>query len=222
MAAEELFDLCDEWGRPLGRLKPRSLVHRDGDWHRAFHCWLVEPDDASNDAAILLQRRALDKDTNPGLWDVSVGGHYSAGEDLEGGLREIKEELGLDVGPGELILAGWRREVAHLPGGVVDREVQDVYFLTRPVDLAALRPAPAEVIGVARLPHMALAGLADGSLPRVVAGGGPVNELGHVAAGTIEVCADELLPRTDGYYARVAAFAADLVRGKSKSEPGWW
>lgn len=221
MAAEELFDLCDEWGRPVGRTKARSLVHRDGDWHRAFHCWLVERDDAG-EPSILLQRRALDKDTNPGFWDVSVGGHYSAGEGIEGGLREIREELGLRVSQRDLILAGWRREDIRYENGLIDREVQDVYFLSRAVDLRALRPDPAEVIAVARIPAAALARLAGGSLSQVVASGGPVDGRRRVQPQVIEILADELLPRADGYYARVASFAADLSRGERPAEPGWW
>jgi isopentenyldiphosphate isomerase len=217
---EELFDLCDEWGRPLGRTKLRSLVHRDGDWHRAFHCWLVDID-TSAEATILLQRRAFDKDTNPGLWDVSVGGHYSAGEGLEGGLREIREELGLDVAAHELVLAGWHREARHA-SGPIDREVQDVYFLFRPVDLRTLRPDPREVIAVARLPATAFARLADGSVSRIGALGGPVDSRGRVDPATIELVQAELLPRADGYYARAAGFAVDLVLGRPRAEPSWW
>jgi len=219
--AEELFDLCDEWGRRVGRTKPRSLVHRDGDWHRAFHCWLVERNDAG-EPLILLQRRALDKDTNPGFWDVSVGGHYSAGEGIEGGLREIREELGLYVAANDLVLAGWRREDIHYENGLIDREVQDVYFLSRAVDLRALRPEPAEVIAVARVPAATLAQLAGGSLSHMMASGGRVDGRRRVHPQGIEIPAAALLPRADGYYARVAAFAAALSRGEGPAEPGWW
>ena len=55
---------------------------------------------------LVLQRRSEAKDTWPGLWDVSVGGHYAAGEGLEGGLREIEEELGLEVREEQLVQAG--------------------------------------------------------------------------------------------------------------------
>lgn len=36
-------------------------------------------------------------DTFPGMWDVSVGGHFTAGESsLETAVKETSEELGLD------------------------------------------------------------------------------------------------------------------------------
>jgi isopentenyldiphosphate isomerase len=43
-----------------------------------------------------LQKRAASKDIQPGKWDSAVGGHVSAGEDLEAALsRELREELGV-------------------------------------------------------------------------------------------------------------------------------
>ena len=73
---EEYFDILDEHGNKTDRIKPRSEVHRDGDWHRAVHIWII-----NNQGEILLQRRAPDKDTHPNFWDISVGGHLQAGDD---------------------------------------------------------------------------------------------------------------------------------------------
>ena len=38
---EEEFDVLDAEGRPTGRVKARSAVHRDGDWHAAVHVWVL-------------------------------------------------------------------------------------------------------------------------------------------------------------------------------------
>jgi isopentenyldiphosphate isomerase len=217
----ELFDLCDEWGRPLGQAKPRAQVHRDGDWHRSFHCWLLSGDDPV-EPSILLQQRALDKDTWPRCWDVSVGGHYAAGEGLDGGLREIREEMGLAVSEHDLVPAARRREVARHEGGVIDREVQDVYFLCRRVDVRVLRPNT-EVTAVASVPSGTLVQLADGTLSRALVPGGPVDDRGRIRSTRVEVLAGLLVPRPDGYYARVAAFAALLASGgQPAGPPGWW
>ena len=220
MAAEELFDVCDEWGRPLGRRKARSLVHRDGDWHRSFHCWLVDTDDA-NESSLLLQRRALDKDTNPGLWDVSVAGHYAAGEGVEGGLREIREEIGLHVEERELVLAGWRREEVFYENGLIEREVQDVYFLARRIHLLSLRPDLAEVIAVARLPTAIFVSLTSGLLNEVTVRSGLVDERGRVRLQDVALALGDVVQRADGYYARVADFAGRLGTGQTTA-PTWW
>jgi isopentenyldiphosphate isomerase len=45
---------------------------------------------------ILLQKRPMSKQIQPGKWDTSVGGHISAGETLEKALqKEAFEEIGL-------------------------------------------------------------------------------------------------------------------------------
>src|ERR1700751_5688982 len=87
----ELIDILDAEGNKTGRVKLKSEVHRDGDWHRAAHVWLLR---SSNQ--VLLQRRSRSKENNPGKWDVSVAGHLSAGEaSVQAALRETKEEIGL-------------------------------------------------------------------------------------------------------------------------------
>ena len=56
-------------------------MHRDGDWHRSVHVWVVDTAEAGRGAArVLLQRRSEHKDTYPGHWDVSVAGHVEAGD----------------------------------------------------------------------------------------------------------------------------------------------
>ena len=95
--ASERLDVLDEHGIPTGTTKSRGEVHRDGDWHRAFQLWIVKEGNY-----VLLQRRAKGKDLEPGKVDVTVGGHYRAGETLLDVVREVEQEIGLSVRPGEL------------------------------------------------------------------------------------------------------------------------
>ncbi|HLJ74165.1 MAG TPA: NUDIX hydrolase, partial [Thermoanaerobaculia bacterium] len=66
----ELIDVLKPDGLPTGERKPKAEIHRDGDWHRAAHIWIV-----SRDGRFLIQRRSPRKENNPGLWDVSAAGH---------------------------------------------------------------------------------------------------------------------------------------------------
>lgn len=119
----ELLDVVTPEGAPTGERKARSAVHRDGDWHRVFHLWIVKDRDR-----VLVQRRAPGKDLAPGKLDVTVGGHLRAGETWADGLREVREELGLEVPIVELEHLGtFRSERVH--PHALDREVQETFVL---------------------------------------------------------------------------------------------
>jgi isopentenyldiphosphate isomerase len=81
---------------PTGEVKERNRVHKDGDWHRSTHAWVVQRDaQGDNSVSVLLQRRSPYKDTHPSLLDVSCAGHVNAGDDVfDTTMRELKEELG--------------------------------------------------------------------------------------------------------------------------------
>ena len=85
----ELLDVLAE-GRTLGRIE-RGAVRPLGLLTQAIHLngW-------SPDGNLWVARRALDKSTDPGLWDTLAGGLVSAGEDpVSALLRESHEEAGL-------------------------------------------------------------------------------------------------------------------------------
>ena len=91
-----------DWGetyfpapQPIGKVKKRSQVHKEGDWHRSMHLWIYQSDSTNDDVRVLLQRRSPYKDTHPNLLDVSCAGHVNAGDDIaETTMREMEEELG--------------------------------------------------------------------------------------------------------------------------------
>ena len=86
---DELLDLYSASGTPLGRAKPRSAVHRDGDWHKTFHCWMCYRGEAGQEM-LILQKRSPHVETWPNRFDITAAGHYRTGEDLSGGVRELE------------------------------------------------------------------------------------------------------------------------------------
>jgi isopentenyldiphosphate isomerase len=163
-APDELLDVLDERGIPTGERKPRSAVHRDGDWHRTVHVWVVR-----SDAHVLVQRRAEGKELEPGRLDVSVGGHRLAGELDVDIPREVEEELGLIVTFGALTYLG-TAVTDRAYGEYVDREFQDVYVVTDDTPLSGLTLPAAEVDVVYEVPlDRAIELFRDG---RYVAAGG--------------------------------------------------
>jgi len=83
--------------------------------HRAVHLVVM-----NEKGEVLLQQRSARKDSHPGWWDISVGGHVDVGETYEdAATRELREELGI---------AGAFREVAQRsPAGENGWEFVRVY-----------------------------------------------------------------------------------------------
>ena len=95
----EMFDVVNENDVVIDQ-QPRQIVHQRNLLHRAVHALVY---DRRN--RLYLQKRALNKDTNPGLWDTSMGGHLETGETYDqAAIRETFEELGivLDHAPEKL------------------------------------------------------------------------------------------------------------------------
>lgn len=95
----ELIDVLDENGVFTGEVLPRDEVHKKGLWHRAIVVAIINENNQ-----ILLQKRSLTKEKNAGMWDISVAGHISSGQDaLSAAAREINEEVS--------VLLGYRTEI---------------------------------------------------------------------------------------------------------------
>ncbi len=91
---EELLDVLDSNGIKTGEILPRKEVHKKGLWHRIIVVAIVNEKNE-----VLIQQRSENKDKNPGMWDISVTGHLSAGQDsLTAATREISEEVSVSLG----------------------------------------------------------------------------------------------------------------------------
>jgi len=97
--ADEFFDVYNPAGQCVGQYLRRECHGNPALLHRAVHVVVFHP----SEPAILLQKRKMTKDIQPGKWDTAVGGHLNAGEDyLTAALRELHEELGITANADEL------------------------------------------------------------------------------------------------------------------------
>ena len=123
----EYVDVFDANYNHLGKER-KHKVYSDGLWHQAFYCWIIRPNNK-----ILLQLRSKDKSHFPNKVDASAAGTISAGETvLTGGIREIKEELGINVDEKRLRYLGFFQQAADLPtqkGLFYIRGLSHAYFL---------------------------------------------------------------------------------------------
>lgn len=91
MKMAELWDIYTEDRMPTGRLHERGVPIPQGDYHIVVNCWVV-----TGEGEILLSQRDPAKPFG-NLWECT-GGSVVAGEDsLLGALREVKEEVGIDL-----------------------------------------------------------------------------------------------------------------------------
>lgn len=127
----ELLDIVDENGIPTGEVVEREKAHREGVRHRTSHVWIARKRDGR--VEILLQKRSQGKDSHPGCYDISSAGHIPAGVDfIPSALRELKEELGIEANPEELIYCGVRKgmyEDVFYGRRFVDNQISNVYLL---------------------------------------------------------------------------------------------
>lgn len=88
----ELIDIVDENNELLGIVEKREIVHKKKLWHRLVSCWIM-----NEKGEILLQKRSHTKIRNPDKW-ARTGGHVNSSENVEEAIiREIKEEIGIDI-----------------------------------------------------------------------------------------------------------------------------
>lgn len=88
----EIWDLYDDDGKVTGETHLRGFPIPDGRYHLAVHAWITD-----GKGNYLISQRSSDRKKHPLLWEC-VGGSVLVGEtSYEGALREIREEIGLDL-----------------------------------------------------------------------------------------------------------------------------
>ena len=91
MKAIEYFPLVNEVGEVIGKATRTECHSGSFLLHPVVHLHLF-----NSLGELYLQKRALNKDIQPGKWDTSVGGHVDYGEEIAVALRrEVGEELGI-------------------------------------------------------------------------------------------------------------------------------
>lgn len=202
----ELLDIYDENMTWLGT-KERSAVHRDGDWHRVFQCWVIYRDSAGRDF-VVLQRRGPHKDSFPNRLDVSAAGHYAAGEVTRDGLREVREELGIEARFDDLIPLGTRVSVARC-GSLIDREFADVFFLIDGRPLSSYAYQRDEVAGLVALDVDAGLALIEGGRAVTAAAVG-------YGATVVTLAPADFIPTVDSYLHKILLLARRCLNGETR------
>lgn len=139
----EYFDILDKNGVWTGDKRSRTEVHHKGLWHRGIHLWIINHNDD-----ILIQKRHPDKDFYPGVWDLSVAGHVTAGDtSRQTVVKETREELGLELEASEFTFLFTSIQTVQ-QGDIINNEFTDVYILRRTPELNSLKLQKNEVTDI--------------------------------------------------------------------------
>ena len=209
----EYIDIFDANFCPCGSME-REEAHRLGKWHCTIHCWVVNG--SYKGGAILLQQRGTNVRYYPGLFDISAAGHIRSGEDLQQALREVDEELGIEVSPENLHFLGYRIEVSDWEeGNDKNREFAPTYMLRCDRPLAQYVPQVEEVEGLYWLPISDALKLFSGALQEVELEGICLNELRNGYKPALRVVKkDCFVPRKQNLYLTIAIMAERLIEGR--------
>jgi 8-oxo-dGTP pyrophosphatase MutT (NUDIX family) len=134
---------------PNGETKTARQAIADGNWLGTFNIWLFTRDP---EPSIIYQMRSPHVVWEPGKLDVAAGGHYNAGEQEFDGLRELREELGIDI-PKEKVQFFGRKLYAGIDvKGRERKSVISVYLAEYDGKLEDMKLQDYEVTAVAKLP----------------------------------------------------------------------
>lgn len=139
--ADELIDILTVSGSFKGEVNLKSEAHKKGLWHASAQIWLYTPN-----GEILIQKRAINKDTYPGLWDISVAGHLSAGDSpISAALREIEEEVGLVISAEALHFLKTIKNSKSPTNSIIDNEFNHLFICCTPIIIKQLKLQVEEV-----------------------------------------------------------------------------
>ena len=88
----ELWDVYDRHRNKSGRAVERGKPMAAGDFHIVVHVWL-----RNSRGEWLISKRSPAKEDWPGWWETTGGSALVGDDSLAAALREVKEELGIDL-----------------------------------------------------------------------------------------------------------------------------
>lgn len=175
----------------------RAEAHRNGYWHKTFQCWIAQPEQERY--RLLFQKRHPSKDTFPGKLDKTAAGHLLEGETVEDGIREIQEEIGLDIPFRDLYSCGVIPMETPMKDGGVDREFCHVFLYTCPLPLELYRLEENEVAALYAVDAEQFRKLVYGEISELEGEGIEPGSDGYEHT-IVRLGPDDFTPQSDEYY----------------------
>ena len=128
----EYLDIYDENACRTGRVILRGTPVQPGEYSMSVHLYIY-----NKNGDFLLQKRSKTKKSLPGIWSVTCGAVSSGENSLQAGLREAKEEVGLDLREDQLEMTARikrRRSFVDIYFVSVDFKIEDCVLQAEEVD----------------------------------------------------------------------------------------
>ena len=93
----EKCDVVNEFGARTGRVVTRGTQLGPGEYYLVVHVWIRD-----EQGHYLIQQRAPHLLSGPNVWATTVGYVLAGEESIRGAIREVQEELGLELSPTQM------------------------------------------------------------------------------------------------------------------------
>jgi isopentenyldiphosphate isomerase len=208
--SEEYIDYFDDNYQKLG-ITTKAEARAKGYWVHSFHCWILQ---TSGIPALYFQKRAATKALFPNFLDISAAGHLRSGELVTKGVREISEEVGLDVAFEQLIPLGVKLDVGKLPG-IVNRQFCHVFLYPTTVTISKMSLDNTELDGMVAISIQDGLALFSNRKASITATG--VEKASSASWRQVEkvVGKEDFIPRVDPYYYKMFINADLFMNGYS-------
>ena len=133
----ELIDVYNSKKEKTGKIveRKRGASLEEGEYIISVTCWII-----NKNGEILLTQRKLDKN-NGGKWEPTSGLVLSGETSLQGIVRELNEEIGININQSEIKLI---KEIIEEKTDV--SFFRDIYLIKKDIDLKTLKYKDGEVV----------------------------------------------------------------------------
>lgn len=207
--SDEWIKIFDEEHNPIG-VAPRDEVHSKGYWHDTFHYWLVTEEEDS--VYIYFQIRSNKKADYPGLLDITAAGHLLSHETIENGIREVREEIGIDVVIDDLDFLGVI-DYSVNSEEFIDNEFAHTFLHRNPPQFEDFILQPDEVSGIVKTKFDAFQAFCYQSREELVVDGFEIDEKGVKTEVDRIVTRNHFVPHDEVYFEAIASRINNLLKG---------
>jgi hypothetical protein len=146
----ELVDILEPpTFKKSGKVKTITDAWDDQDWIGTFNLWIIQ---RSPVPSVVYQLRSPKAGWAPNKLDVTAGGHYSTGEEILDGLREVREELGKNYKAEDLTHLGRRLNVSPDTKGRIRQNVVEIFMIEDNSSLNSYKLQGDEVYAICSCP----------------------------------------------------------------------